>query len=56
MAWGGLDKTKIFNTTYPNDPNHKNYKDRERILSRIITEKKGDVYGIYSPIGTPCKK
>jgi hypothetical protein len=56
MAWGGLDKTKIFNTTYPNDPNHKNYKDRERILGRIITEKKGDVYGIYSPIGTPCKK
>lgn len=56
MAWGGLDKTKIFNTTYPNDPNHKNYKDRERILGRIITEKRGDVYSIYSPIGTPCKK
>ncbi|MCC9018163.1 hypothetical protein [Flavobacterium lipolyticum] len=56
MAWGGLDKTKIFDATYPNDPNHKNYKDRERILNRIITEKKGELYGCTSPVGTPCKK
>ena len=56
MAWGGLDKTKIFDATYPNDPNHKNYKDRERILNRIITEKKGEQYGSTSPAGKPCKK
>lgn len=56
MAWGGLDRTYIFNKNYPNDPNHKNYKDRERIFSRINTEKIGSQYGIYSPVGTPCKK
>ncbi|MFH6965858.1 hypothetical protein [Flavobacterium sp. FlaQc-28] len=56
MAWGGLDKTKIFNENYPNDPNHKNYKDRERIMARINTEKLGSVYGINTPLGTPCKK
>lgn len=56
LAWGGLQNTTIFNKNYPNDPNHKNYQDRERILGRIIAEKKGEVYGINSPIGTPCKK
>lgn len=56
MAWGGLTDTTIFNSRYPNNPNDKNYKDRERILGRIIAEKKGEIYGIYSPIGTPCKK
>jgi hypothetical protein len=48
--------SRLFNKNYPNDPNHKNYKDRERILGRIIAEKKEEVYGINSPIGTPCKK
>jgi hypothetical protein len=56
LAWGGLDKTAIFNKNYPNDPSHKNYKDRERILARIIAEKNGSQYGITSPLGTPCKK
>jgi hypothetical protein len=56
MAWGGLNGTEIFNKNYPNDPNHKNYKDRERILARINVERFGSQYGIYSPIGTPCKK
>jgi hypothetical protein len=56
MAWSGLQGTYIFNKNYPDDPNHKNYKDRERILARWNTEKLGTQYGIYSPIGTPCKK
>lgn len=56
MAWGGLTGTYVFNKNYPNDPNHKNYKDRERILARVYTEKLGSVYGINTPIGTPCKK
>ncbi|HEX7870236.1 MAG TPA: hypothetical protein VF455_08985 [Chryseobacterium sp.] len=56
MAWGGLQETQIFNKNYPDDPNHKNYKDRERILGRIHAEKNGSVYGINTPIGTPCKK
>ncbi|MBP7174404.1 MAG: hypothetical protein KBA33_10125 [Cloacibacterium sp.] len=56
MAWGGLQGTYIFNKNYPNDPNHKNYKDRERILDRINAEKKGSQYYSATPIGTPCKK
>jgi len=56
MAWGGLTGTAIFNKNYPNDPNNKNYKDRERILTRINTEKLGSIYGTTMPIGTPCKK
>ncbi|MEO8535590.1 MAG: hypothetical protein ABI441_17675 [Flavobacterium sp.] len=56
MAWGGLTGTRIFNKNYPNDPNDKNYKDRERITARINTEKLGSQYGINSPVGTPCKK
>lgn len=56
LAWGGLKDTNVFNNSYPNDRNHKNYNDRERILSRINTEKRGSVYGATSPIGTPCKK
>jgi hypothetical protein len=56
IAWGGLQGTYIFNETYPNDPTHKNYKDRERILGRINAEKFGSEYGIYAPLGTPCKK
>ena len=56
MAWGGLIDTTIFNKNYPNDPNNKNYKDRERIIARINTEKLGSQYGINSPVGTPCKK
>ncbi|WP_369013217.1 hypothetical protein [Flavobacterium anhuiense] len=56
MAWGGLTNTYIFNKVYPNDPNDKNYKDRERILARINTEKFGSQYGITSPLGTPCKR
>lgn len=56
MAWGGLDGTFIFNKDFPNDPNDKNYKYRERIFARINTEKLGTQYGINSPIGTPCKK
>nr|WP_315155112.1 hypothetical protein [uncultured Flavobacterium sp.] len=56
MAWGGLIGTYVFNKTYPDDPNHKNYKERVRILARVNTEKLGSQYGIYSPIGTPCKK
>lgn len=56
MAWGGLKDTYIFNKNYPNNPNHKNYKDRVRILARINTEKIGSQYGITAPIGTPCKK
>lgn len=56
LAWGGLVGTSIFNKDYPNDPNDKNYKDRERILDRINTEKKGEQYHGYYPMGTPCKK
>lgn len=56
MAWGGLQNTYIFNKTYPENPNHKNYKDRERIIARINTEKLGSVYGINTPVGTSCKK
>lgn len=56
IAWGGLQGTVIFNKNYPNDPNHKNYKDRVRILARINAEKYGSQYGVYSPLGTPCKK
>lgn len=56
MAWGGLITTAIFTKNYPNDPNHKNYKDRERIMARINTEKLGSIYGSNMPIGTPCKK
>lgn len=56
MAWGGLQGTSAFNTNYPDDPNHKNYKDRARILARITAEKNGSQYGIISPLGTPCKK
>ena len=55
MAWGGLVGTEIFNKNYPNDSNHKNFKDRERIFARINTEKIGSQYGINFPIGTPCK-
>lgn len=53
---GGLIGTTVFNNNYPDDPTHKNYKDRERILARIIAEKNGNQYGITSPLGTPCKK
>lgn len=56
MAWGGLVGTTIFNKDFPNDPNDKNYKYRERILDRINTEKKGEQYQGYFPMGTPCKK
>jgi hypothetical protein len=56
LAWGGLIGTYVFNKDYPNDPNDKNYKYRERILDRINTEKKGGQYQGYFPIGTPCKK
>jgi hypothetical protein len=56
MAWGGLTGTNIFNKNYPNDPNNKNYKERERILDRINTEKLGSQYGINSPVGKPCEK
>lgn len=56
MAWGGLQDTYIFNKTYPDDPNHKNYKDRERIIARINAERLGSQYGVNTPIGTPCKK
>ena len=56
LAWGGLTGTYVFNKDYPNDPNDKNYKDRERIFAKINTEKLGTQYGINSPIGTPCKK
>lgn len=56
MAWGGLQGTEVFNKNYPNNPDHKNYKDRERILGRIHAEKIGSVYSIYTPLGTPCKK
>ena len=56
MAWGGLQGTDFFNKNYPNDPTHKNYKDRERILGRITAERIGSQYGVNSPLGTPCKK
>ena len=56
MAWGGLLETQIFNKNYPNDPKNINYKDRERILGRIQAEKNGSVYGVNTPLGTPCKK
>lgn len=56
MAWGGLTGTYAFNKTYPNDPNDKNYKQRERIFNRINTEKLGSQYGVNFPVGTPCKK
>ena len=56
MAWGGLQETQIFNINYPDDRDHKNFKDRERIFDRINTEKLGAQYGINSPLGTPCKK
>ena len=55
MAWGGLVGTDIFNKNYPNDSNHKNFQNRERIFARINTEKIGSQYGINTPIGTPCK-
>lgn len=56
MAWGGLTETEAFNKIYPKDLNDKNYRDRERIFARINTEKFGSVYGINTPLGTPCKK
>ncbi|WP_374174939.1 hypothetical protein [Flavobacterium tructae] len=56
MAWAGLQKTEIFNKIYPNDPNNKNYKERERIFARITAERKGEQYGVTSPAGKPCKK
>ncbi|WP_166920599.1 hypothetical protein [Flavobacterium poyangense] len=56
MAWAGLYKTNIFIKNYPNDPNHKNFKDRQRIYDRINTEKLGAQYGVNFPLGTPCKK
>ena len=55
MAWGGLQGTYIFNKTYPKDSTDKNFKDRERILDRINTERKGTPYQGYTPVGTPCK-
>ncbi|WP_166920595.1 hypothetical protein [Flavobacterium poyangense] len=55
MAWGGLLRTEIFNKNYPNNPTHKNFKDRERILRRITAERNGSEYGIISPLGTSCK-
>lgn len=56
LAWGGLKDTNAFSNNYPDNLNHKNYKERERILARIYTEKRGSEYGSNSPIGTPCKK
>lgn len=56
IAWGGLQDTYIFNKNYPDNPTHKNYKDRLRIMAKINTEKLGTQYGMYSPLGTPCKK
>lgn len=56
MAWGGLIQTETFNKIYPDNPNDKNYNDRERILARIVAEKNGSQYGVTSPLGTPCKK
>ena len=56
MAWAGLQKTEIFNKIYPNDPNNKNYKERERIFARITAERKGEQYGVTFPVGKLCKK
>lgn len=56
LAWGGLTDTDYFKRTYPDDPSNKNYQDRVRIFGRINAEKIGSVYGINTPIGTPCKK
>lgn len=56
LAWGGLTGTTIFNTNFPNDLSHKNYKTRERILNRINAEKLGLFYQNTTPLGTPCKK
>ncbi|SFN62055.1 hypothetical protein SAMN05444143_1451, partial [Flavobacterium succinicans] len=56
LAWGGLTGTTIFNTDFPNDQSHKNYKTRERILNRINSEKLGLFYKKITPLGTPCKK
>lgn len=56
LAWGGLTGTTIFNANFPNDPSHKNYKTRERILNRINAEKLGLFYQNTTPLGTPCKK
>lgn len=55
IAWGGLIGTTIFNRTYPNDPSHKNYQDRQRILGRITAERLGSVYGVNTPVGKSCK-
>lgn len=55
IAWAGLEGTYIFNKNYPNDPNHKNYKDRNRILSRGSIEKYNKSRGNQIPVGKPCK-
>ncbi|KFF12587.1 hypothetical protein [Flavobacterium hydatis] len=55
IAWAGLEGTYIFNKNYPNDPNDKNYNDRNRILSRGSIEKYNKPRGNQSPLGKPCK-
>lgn len=55
MAWSGLIGTDIFNKNYPNDPNHKNYTDRERIKNRRYAEDFNISRENQSPIGEPCK-
>lgn len=54
LAWGGLQNTAIFNKTFPDDPNHKNYNRRQQIFGRIYAEKSGIQYGVNTPLGTPC--
>lgn len=54
IAWAGLEGTYIFNKNYPNDPNDKNYSDRNRILSRGSIEKYNKPRGNQIPIGKPC--
>ncbi|URC14104.1 hypothetical protein [Flavobacterium sp. B183] len=56
MNWGGLQGTHVFNENFPDDPNNKKFKDGERILARINTEKLGTQYDVNSPVGIPCKK
>lgn len=55
IAWGGLIGTTAFNRTYPDDPSHKNYQDRQRIIGRITAERLGSVYGAQAPVGKSCK-
>jgi hypothetical protein len=54
LAWAGLVGTDIFNKNYPNDQNHVNYADRQRILSRNYAETYNESRSNQNPIGQPC--